>query len=806
MAEGSASVKDTAVAAALAGICVLPARPDGSKRPWPNNQGTWDEYKTRRPTKDELSRWFHQQEAEGLGFVCGAVSGGLEMFEFEDMATYQAFLSLAEVMGVGDLVERVRSGYEESTPGGGIHWFYRCPDDVRQSKKLAQRPCPGAEVCDLPKCSKGPTSRHVLVETRGNEGWGVVAPSGGRTHETGGSYTLLQGGIPTIETLTSAEREELWRVAKSLDEMPVREEAPPPPRSQHEPGGTRPGEIYNAQGTWDDVLAPHGWRRLSTRGGLTYWRRPGKDRGVSATTGLRNPGDPTSDLLWVFSTSTPFEAEQGYSKYRAYAVLNHAGDWGAAARDLRSLGYAAPDGDVGPLVAASAPERNNQPETMPVSIPERPQEPPCTPYRFEAVFGPDHFIGRYVAYASQRTDAPHEYHEAVAAQLLGAMTPGVRARLSAWPNGLATNMYVVLVGDSTKSRKSTAINEGKRMLQAASPVGFPSPVFPDHFSEAALLEQLAMRPAHASVWCPDELGQVLEDIEKRAQLKDVLLTLYDSPPSYDNARHSKRVKGEASTVEDVDRVQKPHWNILGATTPAVFDSLSTRTVQSGLLPRFAYIWPEGRPPRMGLRESTPSMEAEFNDLAYYLKALSGWAQTAMRTGVEVVFTPGTIEALDRYMHSVEDTGETIIARLPAMAVKLAMVSAMGEEIPAVPRVVIEMRDVERAIALASKWQRYALRFGTEIGGYDIHERKFQQRIVKALAFLRANEGRALKSRVMRHMHINAKDMDELQRTLIEMDEIEVYKAESAGRPGTYWAILKGDEAHTSNMRVVKEAV
>jgi putative DNA primase/helicase len=43
--------------------------------------------------------------------------------------------------------------------------------------------------------------------------------------------------------------------------------------------------------------------------------------------------------LYVFSTSTVFEAEKGYTKFSAYTLLNHNGDFSAAARELVELGY-----------------------------------------------------------------------------------------------------------------------------------------------------------------------------------------------------------------------------------------------------------------------------------------------------------------------------------------------------------------------------------------------------------------------------------------------------------------------------------
>src|SRR5207249_3530845 len=60
-------------------------------------------------------------------------------------------------------------------------------------------------------------------------------------------------------------------------------------------------------------------------------------RGVSATTNHAG-----NDWLWVFTSSTSFDANRSYDKFGAYAVLNHAGDLAAAARALSEQGYGTP--------------------------------------------------------------------------------------------------------------------------------------------------------------------------------------------------------------------------------------------------------------------------------------------------------------------------------------------------------------------------------------------------------------------------------------------------------------------------------
>lgn len=97
-----------------------------------------------------------------------------------------------------------------------------------------------------------------------------------------------------------------------------------------------PGDDYENKTSWADILIPAGWTYMFHRGATMYWRRPGKDRGEhSATTGH----DPLRDRLYVFSGSTEFTPNGPYTKFAAYAVLHHGGNFGNAARDLRNQGF-----------------------------------------------------------------------------------------------------------------------------------------------------------------------------------------------------------------------------------------------------------------------------------------------------------------------------------------------------------------------------------------------------------------------------------------------------------------------------------
>lgn len=306
------------------GLNVFPPAQDGTKRP---DTSDWSILKDQRLPRVTVAEMYRGPRT-GSGIVTGKVfaSGsmnesadvGVECFEFDDRETYDAFLVAARNVGLGDLVNRVRDGYEETTPSGGVHWFWYCID-VAGNTKLAQRPV-----------SDGTTK--TLIETRGHGGYIVTAPSNGRVHPTGKPYVLNSGGFDTIPTVTPDERTVLFDLARTFDQMPERQE-----HSGKSSGRTdRPGDDFNRRETWESVIGPHGWEVHSKSGAVTNWRRPGaKTAGKDATTNADG-----TDRLFVHSTSaTPFQTDRYYDKFAAYALLTYDGDFAAASKALRDEGY-----------------------------------------------------------------------------------------------------------------------------------------------------------------------------------------------------------------------------------------------------------------------------------------------------------------------------------------------------------------------------------------------------------------------------------------------------------------------------------
>jgi hypothetical protein len=384
-----------------AGFSVAPVRADGSKAP----AAFWKKHQTERASRALVDEWFTGNRYDGIGVICGAVSGNKEMLELEGRAVDEGYLpkltaALAD-HGLAEVWTRITTGYLEGSPTGGLHILFEVDGKVRKNTKLARRPLTPDELqawkakeqlkvdnerdpakqqrqqASLDKVTRGEQVPQVLMETRGEGGFVVTAPSGGRSHPSGKAWAMISGGIDSVATITSDERDALFAVASLLDEMPA---PPAPPRTtgprsaSNSDGELPPGRDFAQKTDWEDILTPHGWTCVGGYGKGRTWCRPGKSHGVSATTGTRE-----GDNLFVFTTSTIFESEKPYSKFGAYAVLEHGGDGPAelkaAAKDLRGQGYGSPRKQASPQrPAPPAPDYPTDPDFLESLMPPDDEE------------------------------------------------------------------------------------------------------------------------------------------------------------------------------------------------------------------------------------------------------------------------------------------------------------------------------------------------------------------------------------------------------------------------------------------------
>jgi putative DNA primase/helicase len=338
---------DAALSYVRVGLSVIPINRDGSKAPYcqllpkvSRDDGrfhpAWEPLKLRLPSEEEINRWFRGTTPPGIGVICGKVSGNLECIDFDTEAdiNFPAWCELVEAERPGLI-----SALSIARTPEGIHVRYRCPDiTIPGNEKLAENPA-------------APTDERTLIETRGEGGYALAPGCPAECHATGRLYEHHSGPkLSHVQNITGPQRETLIRCARSFERRPLADEAVSASGATSDSQeGISPGADFNVRGwDWDQILI--GWTRVGESAGKVRWRRPGKEGPAwSATTGCRAK-DGGHELLYVFSSNArPFEPQKAYSKFASYALLHHACDFSAAARELARLGFgsgpAAGDGD-----------------------------------------------------------------------------------------------------------------------------------------------------------------------------------------------------------------------------------------------------------------------------------------------------------------------------------------------------------------------------------------------------------------------------------------------------------------------------
>ena len=291
-------------------LSVIPVKADGSKAP---DVREWEPYQQRIAKSQELTTWFGNGKKRGIALVLGKVSGNLEAIDFDDPSLIEEWCALVEECAPRPLATLPQI----ETPSGGLHVLYRC-SVIQGNQKLARKKDTDGKI-------------ETLIETRGEGGYIITIGSPVECHKSGNPYVLKNGSLSRIPTITPEQREMLLSCARSFNShFSERDHAEP--RRHDKSSGLRPGDDFNQRGDTRPLLEKHGWQ-LWRRGRLgEQWKRP------DGTHGSATVFDDGS--IFVFSTNAcPFESEQYYSPFSIYTMLEHSGDYEAAAKALAAQGY-----------------------------------------------------------------------------------------------------------------------------------------------------------------------------------------------------------------------------------------------------------------------------------------------------------------------------------------------------------------------------------------------------------------------------------------------------------------------------------
>ncbi len=245
------------------------------------------------------------RNAAGLAVVCGDASGGAEfgesaaltIIDFDIETLFPIWADTCESAGL-----EVRT-YTTVKTRKGFHVYVRAPLPVKTEK--------------LCMTDTGADGIKTGIETRaeGAIAFGPPTPN----------YSWIVGGFDDITVVSMEDLELMLSIARAMDKTGPREPYKSNKVYGDGPPGDRPGDVFNRNADWRELLEADGARFLFQHGERCHFARPGKpDRATSATTGNGHDGQ---DLLRVHSTNWPGLDAGCYSKFAYWTYTRHNGDF-----------------------------------------------------------------------------------------------------------------------------------------------------------------------------------------------------------------------------------------------------------------------------------------------------------------------------------------------------------------------------------------------------------------------------------------------------------------------------------------------
>lgn len=344
MSRQDAGALPSAIRYLRCGLSVMPIKPSrGSGKDLQEKDPVlriWKPLQTERADEATINGWYADDSGSeyGVAVIAGRASGNLGVFDVEFMDYHDAWRKIVEDVAPGlfDRLPRVLTpGKDDSR---GMHLYCRCEVPVAAGKV--------ARLSEEEALARtGDVKRSTAIEIRGANHYVLAPGSPAGCHHTGRTYEWVHLGPEEIPTLSIEEFKILKGAALKLDLVPqgkVKEADAKSPEPVPMGEGEMPGSSFNRTAEWADLLERHGWALVASRGAIGYWSRPGKGKGVSATTGFCRT-DRSGDMLYVFSTNAePLQSEKAYSKFAALCALEHGGDYNACAKQLSHDGYGDP--------------------------------------------------------------------------------------------------------------------------------------------------------------------------------------------------------------------------------------------------------------------------------------------------------------------------------------------------------------------------------------------------------------------------------------------------------------------------------
>ncbi len=365
------------------------------------------------------------------------------------------------------------------------------------------------------------------------------------------------------------------------------------------------------------------------------------------------------------------------------------------------------------------------------------------------------FIGNYVRYAREMTDAPLVFHYFTALAILG--TAAGRATSIPWgQNNIYPNLWVIMLAASTNYRKTTSLRIGESILRGHD----KALVFPNEFTPESLLRQLSRTPC--GLLSLDEFGLFLTCTKKEYMrgIAEILTTLYDCPPEY-----NKEIMSGSFSLE------LPFISILATSTiDWLTANVTEKDIRGGFLGRFLLVpsWLKYGWLPIPPEKNTALAEQLVQSIAGITQNLG--PKTTLSEDARYDFIDWLKKHEDEIGHRNETCG-MLFSRMPVSLLKIALIvhiaAGGGPEISAESlRIAVGVLEL-----LKPRYERLLEREFT-FTRFEDHRKKVLDIIT--------NNGTVSRSSLMFLSKLKKRRLDEVIDTLVEEETIGVKKYNTGG--------------------------
>lgn len=412
-----------------------------------------------------------------------------------------------------------------------------------------------------------------------------------------------------------------------------------------------------------------------------------------------------------------------------------------------------------------------QPTTLKeISLEDAKREYQTEKRKLELKIDNTHFICDYLHYGGSRTDAYIEYHIGAALFILSALTMG-RVELRLAQGRIHPNLWVFFIGDSTVSRKSTAVDMGQSILETSTSIE----IAPNSYSPEALIEFL--NEHNKAAFIRDEAAGLLAEYKKpyMRDVRDIDCTLYDGKT------FSRKLRTKKGNEPTNFRITDPFIVKMYATTIESF-AANTEMVDltSGWLYRFLFFSPNYQKSFKPLNLEQPEdIEAWAAVLKRARTIHARIVQDSAKTeNGKIVFsmTPDALKYMQERQEQIETEAcdsedsifKTAVGRAMPYAYKIAMLLEIGKQEISYT---ITLNSIKAALDMAMGYFVPTL--------CDIMQRVNEDakmyKTERVLSKLRLNGGMSDHSKLLHDTKLVKKEFDECIETLILSNTIEAFK-------------------------------